>query len=311
MSGLGVAAGLATAALWTITAICFEFSIRRLGSLAVNVLRLAIAAPLFLGLSLWRSGHLLPHGLSTLMWRELTLSGLVGFVCADLLLFEAVALIGARLSMLVYASVPTLTAIAGYLWLGERIGAMGSVGMFVTCVGIGAATLGKKSAPDAIRVPRLRGILLAFGGSAGQAAGLLLAKHGAGNLDPFAATEVRVLAGLTGFSVVVFLGRRTFRVLAPVLVSLGRRGSSRATAVRDLRAALLWLTVGAILGPFLGISLGLWSTQLLPAGIASTLMSLVPVLLVPASVLIFRERVTALEVSGTVVALVGVALLSL
>ncbi len=37
-SGLGVLAGLSTAVLWTATAVCFEASSRRLGSLAVNVL---------------------------------------------------------------------------------------------------------------------------------------------------------------------------------------------------------------------------------------------------------------------------------
>ena len=40
-SGLGVMAGLSTAVLWTATAVCFEASSRRLGSLSVNVLRLA------------------------------------------------------------------------------------------------------------------------------------------------------------------------------------------------------------------------------------------------------------------------------
>ena len=49
---LGVLAGLSTAVLWTATAVCFEASSRRLGSLAVNVLRLLVAAILFTALSL-------------------------------------------------------------------------------------------------------------------------------------------------------------------------------------------------------------------------------------------------------------------
>jgi uncharacterized membrane protein len=101
-SGLGVLAGLSTAVLWTATAVCFEASSRRLGSLAVNVLRLAVAAMLFTALSLVRTGSLLPAGLSQQAWFYLALSGLVGFVMGDVPLFRAFMLIGARLSMLIY-----------------------------------------------------------------------------------------------------------------------------------------------------------------------------------------------------------------
>ncbi len=203
MSSLGIIAGLATAVLWTATAVCFEAAMRRIGSLSVNVLRMVVAALLFVGLSLWRTGHFLPQGLAGFMWRDLTLSGLVGFVIGDLMLFQAFVLIGGRLSMLIYASVPTMTAVAGFLFLGERIGTLGIVGMVVTSVGIGAAVLGKRAVEASARASRRTGILLAIGGSAGQAGGLLLGKHGSPNLDAFAATEIRVLAGLTGFLIVV------------------------------------------------------------------------------------------------------------
>ncbi len=49
-----------------------------------------------------------------------------------------------------------------------------------------------------------------------------------------------------------------------------------AALVRSARVALSTLTLGGLFGPFLGVSLGLLSAQLLPAGIASTLMSIVP-----------------------------------
>jgi drug/metabolite transporter (DMT)-like permease len=130
-------------------------------------------------------------------------------------------------------------------------------------------------------------------------------------MDAFAATEVRVLAGLTGFGLVVIFGRQ----LANIRTTLGNafvpRQQSNPLVTRAARVALLALTVGALLGPFLGVSLGLLSAQLLPAGIASTLMSIVPVLLIPVSVVAFRERVNWVEISGTLVALVGVALLTI
>lgn len=305
-------AGLATAALWAATALCFEAASRRVGSLVVNVLRLLVAQLLFVGLSLVRTGHALPL-LSRGAWLTLGLSGLVGFVVGDLMLFQAFVLIGARLSMLVYASVPAMTALAGYFFLGERIGGRVLLGMAVTMTGIGLAVAGKRQSMDAGRTGSRRwGVLLALGASAGQTAGLLLAKYGAAGVSSFAATQVRVIAGLAGF-LVLTAGAGQLRSVADVL----RRGlwpareSSLQAQHASARTALFSLSLGAFFGPFLGVSLGLLSAQLLAAGVASTLMSLVPVLLIPLSILIFRERASLPEIAGTVVAFGGVVLLTL
>ena len=310
MSSLGIVAGLTTAVLWTATAVCFEAAMRRIGSLAVNVLRMVVAALLFVSLSFWRTGHLLPQGLAGFMWRDLALSGLVGFVVGDLMLFQAFVLIGGRLSMLIYATVPTMTAVAGYIFLGERIAAQGALGMLVTSVGIGAAVLGTRTTEASVRSSRRLGILLAIGGSAGQAAGLLLGKHGAAKMDAFAATEIRVLAGLAGFLIVAMSLQKLPSIGAIVATALGLIRKSDVAWVQSARVALATLTLGGLFGPFLGVSLGLLSAQLLPAGIASTLMSIVPVLLVPVSAIVFRERVTAIEIGGTLMALAGVALMA-
>jgi drug/metabolite transporter (DMT)-like permease len=311
MDALGIAAGLATAVLWTATALCFEAASRRIGSFAVNVLRLLVAALLFIGLSLWRTGHLGPHGLAVANWRDLALSGLVGFVVADLMLFQAFVLIGSRLSMLIYASVPAMTGFAGYTILGERLTSMNVSGMAITSAGIGLAIFGKRTVNTASHSLSRKGIFLAIGGAAGQAAGLLLGKRGAGTMDAFAATEVRVLAGLGGFCIVAVFARQLPKLAAIFKTATGCTRAGSPTDVGAIRLSLLILMIGAVLGPFLGVSLGLLSTQLLAAGIASTLMSIVPVLLIPISVIFFREPVTFIEVSGTVIALVGVALLTI
>jgi drug/metabolite transporter (DMT)-like permease len=310
MSGLGIVAGLATAGLWTITAVCFESSSRWLGSFTVNLLRLFLACLMFLLLSLVRSGALLPSHLTASMWCNLLLSGLIGFVIGDIALFEAFVLIGARLSTLIYASVPAMTAVAAFLFLGEMLTMRILFGMLVTMGGIATAILGgpKQDVPVQAAARR-RGILLALCGSAGQAAGLLLGKRGSIGLDAFAATEVRALAGFAGFAVLALVTRKMASIVAVVGKALRPRLSERSDAGR-LRRALAVMLCGAVLGPFLGVSLGLKSVQLLPAGVASTLMSIVPVLLVPVSAIVFHERTRGLELLGTVGTLVGVAIMS-
>lgn len=312
-TAVGVAAGLATAFLWTGSALCFEAASRRLGSLVVNVLRLALAVLLFTGLSLFRFGQLVPPALSPDAWLYLGLSGAVGFVVGDILLFQAFVLIGARLAMLIYASVPLLTATWGFIFLDERMSGRALLGMGLTVLGIAAAVGGKprtQQENQASRGKRTAGILMAFGGAAGQAAGLLLGKRGALGLDSFAATQIRAFAGLLGFLVVLVVARQVGTTARVLRSALSSGTEAEQAGRRSLRMGLITLSVGACLGPFLGVSLGLLSTQILPAGTAATLMSLVPVLLIPVSVLAFRERVTWLEALGAIVAVSGVALLA-
>jgi drug/metabolite transporter (DMT)-like permease len=310
---LGVAAGLATACLWTGSALCFEASSRRLGSLVVNVLRLLLAVLLFTVLSLIRFGQLLPPALTGDAWLYLGLSGAVGFVVGDIFLFQAFVLIGARLSMLIYASVPLLTAVWGFLFLDERMSGRALFGMGLTVLGIATAVGGKPQAPQGptrSRDKRTAGILMAFGGAAGQAAGLLLGKRGAIGLDSFAATQIRAFAGLLGFLIVLVVARQVGLTGRLLKTAFSSQAKADQAARHRVRIGLLALSAGACLGPFLGVSLGLLSTQLLPAGMAATLMSLVPVLLIPVSALIFRERVTWMEALGALLAVSGVALLA-
>lgn len=327
-SSLGILAGLSTALLWTGTAVCFEVAARRLGSLTVNVLRLALALVLFVALSFVRFHRLWPAGLSTEAWSYLGLSGLVGFVVGDVMLFRAFILIGARLSMLIYASVPLMTAIAGFAFFDERMSGRAIVGMAITVAGIALAVASKpkpastsasssaatsastsaSSSTDASTSARTVGILMAFGGSAGQAAGLLLGKLGAHGLDSFSATQVRVSFGLAGFTLLAIAVGQAGSVLG--VVKRAAIPGDDLPSARLVRGGLLVMAVGSLLGPFLGVSLGLLSAQLLPTGTASTLMSTVPVLLIPVSALLFRESVSLSEIVGAIVAVSGVALLA-
>lgn len=66
-----------------------------------------------------------------------------------------------------------------------------------------------------------------------------------------------------------------------------------------------------MLGPVIGVLLSLVALARARLGIASTLMSLSPVLLIPISHFLFKEKITWRAVAGTVIALSGAALLFL
>ena len=68
---------------------------------------------------------------------------------------------------------------------------------------------------------------------------------------------------------------------------------------------------GSLTGPFIGVWLSLISVQKAPLGIASTLMSLMPIILLPVGYFLFDERIGMRAIGGTVVAFVGTAILFL
>lgn len=315
-SRIGELAALGTAICWTATALSFESAGKRIGSLTVNLIRLAMAVVLFAIYGWIVHGVPVPLGASAQTWGWLALSGLVGFVIGDLLLFQAFVEVGARISMLVFSSVPPLTAILAWFALGEQLDAREIAGMIVTIGGIvlvvlkrgpavaaaGDATqvVGGPEARPVARPPalssRVKGILLAFGGALGQAGGVILGRIGAGvDMDPFSASHIRAIVGLLGFVVVFFVARRWKNVWKAV----------------GNRPAMARITIGAIFGPFLGVSLGLLAVQNTSAGIASTIIALVPIIIIVPSVIIFKEKVTVREVLGAFVAVGGVALLVL
>lgn len=202
----GEIAALFTAVFWTITSLSFESAGRKVGSLAVNLIRLAFAFIIYCFLNYFTRGAFLPIDAGTERWAWLALSGLVGFVFGDLLLFQSYVVIGARIAMLIMALAPPITAFVSWLLLGEVLSLMNWIGMIVTLAGISIVILKRETSenPESkkIRITTnysIKGIMLAFGGAIGQGVGLVLSKKGMGNYDAFAASHIRVIAGLIGF----------------------------------------------------------------------------------------------------------------
>jgi drug/metabolite transporter (DMT)-like permease len=294
MANIGALAALATAFSWTITALAFEYAAKRIGALTLNLLRLVVGC-LFLGLwGLVTKGSFIPVGAPVSAWLWLSASGLVGLVLGDLLLFQAFIDVGSRLSMLIYASAPAFTAVLGFAILGEKLGLVAIAGMGLTLAGIALVII---TAPRKEKIQegknKLRGIFLAFGGAVGQAGGLILSKIGAGHMDPFAGTQIRVMAGIAGFAVIVVILRAWRGV---------------AVAMKDGKAVAS-LSLGSFFGPFLGVSLSLLAVQSTSAGIAASIMSIMPILIIIPYAILYKERIRLLEVGGAIVAVAGVFLL--
>jgi drug/metabolite transporter (DMT)-like permease len=288
----GEFAALAVAVFWTITALAFESASRKVGSLTVNIIRLSLAM-IFLSIyTLIFRGYLFPTDATTHNWVWLGLSGIVGLVLGDYFLFRSYPLIGSRFAMLIMTLAPPLAAIFGYFILGESLNLLQMAGMVIVILGIALAIFNKPVKGERLSIKLSgAGLLFAFIGAIGQGLGIVLSKYGMEGYDAFASTQIRILAGLAGFV---------------ILISLLRRWGNVWAAVRNA-PAMKALVLGAFFGPFLGISFSLLSVKFTQAGIASTIMAIVPILILAPSAWIYKEKITAVEIAGAVLSVAGVA----
>lgn len=293
-SHLGEIYALITAVFWTITAVCFELAGRKIGSLSVNYIRLVMAF-VFIGIyTTFSRGMFLPLDATKEAWIWLSISGLIGFVIGDLFLFQSYLEIGSRISMLIMALVPPITALLGFITMREMISVSGLIGMFITILGIFVVVLVKNPEGNNFMFSKsIKGIGYAFIGALGQSFGLIFSKIGMGSYDPFAATQIRIISGIIGFTVVFIFMKRWDKL---------------KEAVKN-KEATKYLLLGSLFGPFLGVSFSLLAIQYTTTGVSSTITSIVPVLIIPLSIYVLKEKVSTKEILGAVISVIGVSIL--
>lgn len=293
---LGETAALATAVCWTITSMSFEAAGKQVGSLPVNLIRLFIGLAFLSIFSYFQRGLWFPTDATEHAWIWLSLSAVAGFLIGDLFLFRAFVVIGSRLSMLLMSLVPPITALIGWALLGELLTVRDFVGMSMTVGGVIWVIIERIPDNDGQKIrPPLYGILFGVLGATGQAVGLVFSKNGMENYNPFAATQIRIIAGIIGFSIL-------FTVIG--------RWSHVFRALKN-RSAMGSITLGSIFGPFLGVSLSLVAIQYTQAAVAATIMAIVPILIIPPAIIIYHQKVSLRATLGAFVAVSGVAILFL
>ncbi|MFQ5398065.1 MAG: DMT family transporter [Anaerolineae bacterium] len=293
----GELAAIGTAVCWSWTAIFFSYSGRLVGSDVVNRSRL-IFAFLFLAITHWfLEGSFFPLGVEPFHWFWFAVSSILGLVLGDTFLFKAYVLIGPRLSMLLMSTVPIYSALFGWLLFGETISGAELGGILLAVAGIGWVVTEKQGPRPAVEHKRYKeGIFFGLLGALGQVTNLVTARYGlVGGYSSVSATIIRILVALI--------------VLWALAAVRGQVGSTlRQWKHRQAFPAMIG---GSIAGPFLGIWLSLIAIQLSRLGIASTLMALPPILLIPIEWVIYRKPFSLRGITGTAVAFAGVALLFL
>ena len=293
MPFLGEFSALLTAVLWSFTSIAFSHAAEKIGSIQLNMNRLLLAA-LFLLLTIIVFN--ISYHLSSNQVINLSISGIIGLVIGDSFLFKAYRQIGARLSILLMSFAPGLSAIMGYFLLSERISFLGVIGMIVTVMGIIIVVSERNNSPEAKYKMTSVGFFNGFMGAAGQAGGLIFAKlaFDQGDINGFVATFIRILS-----SIIIFL---------PALLIFRKYKNPFNTYKNNIKA--LGSTLGGtVFGPYLGITFSMVAVANTNVGIAATLMSTMPVIMLPLVKYIYKDKLSWRAIIGAFVTVAGVAIL--
>jgi drug/metabolite transporter (DMT)-like permease len=299
---IGETAAIVTSCLWTINSILFASAGKKIGSLSVNGFRI-IMAVVFLSIAhIILLGSLLPTA-SSGQWFWIGLSGIVGLGIGDFGLFAAFVIIGPRRSVLIMSLSPIFAALGAYVILGEILSPLIITGIAITLFGVIVVILEKEENSDEqpiLKKLKAWGVFLAFIGAIGQGIGIVFAKKGMWldpniMMSPLSVALVRMIMGALFIWTCIVVMRR----LPEVHKALKNKKGMGQTAA------------GAFIGPFLGVTLSMVAVAYTQAGIAQTLMSLMPVFIIPAIWVLYKQKTSWRGVLGAIVAVIGVAILLL
>jgi drug/metabolite transporter (DMT)-like permease len=274
MNFIGELAALATSFFFAMTALIFTSTGRLVGSQVTNLMRLSFALVYLIILNIILFQEPLPFSAGASRWIWLSLSGIIGLSLGDAFLFQSLISVGPRLGTLLLSLAPIFGSIMAWIFFGETLTALQITGIVLALAGIGWVVSSHQEPPNTPHGHTRRGVIFGVLAGLGQAVGLVLSKQGMfEDFSPFQANAIRMLAA------VIFIWAWTV---------LEGKVTTTITALREKPKVVGPLALGALVGPVLGVSASLLAVQHAEIGVASTLMALPPVIILPISYFVFK-----------------------
>ncbi|HYF49219.1 MAG TPA: DMT family transporter [Planctomycetota bacterium] len=302
---IGGGLSLASAILWAISPLCYTSATKRIGSLNVNLLRMAMASfLLLLVLPLWWLLNGQPEinlEINQLIW--LTFSGVLGMVVGDYFIFEAYESLGPRLALQINTVGPAIAVAMAWYWLDEVIPPQALIGCIVVLAAIAYILYSESRPGEATEVERKQGgvtvagvvysILAAVAGAAGA-----VAMRQSFMVGPDVPTLLATVLRVTCATAVLW-------------AYCGLMGKSASfTHLKDgyVRSRMVW---GTVIGPVASMFCYVTAFKYMEAGKVSTITALSPLFMIPIMAVRYGTPVRARVVFGTIMALAGVAMICL
>jgi drug/metabolite transporter (DMT)-like permease len=297
MPFLGETAALITSFCWAMSAVGFSNATRVFGSQVTNRLRVVLAMAALIVINGLLYGKPIPFDAGLDRWGWLAISGFIGLALGDAFLFSAYRHIGPRLGLLLLSLAPVFGAFIAWAFFGETLSMVQILGIAITLGGISWVVLVRDENSTQNRRDWRKGVLFGILAALGQALGLVLSKQAMGDdFSPFAATLIRMIAAVATLWILALFQGQAVKTVRTVI---------------DNPRGLRWAIFGAFFGPVFGVSASLLAVQHTAVGVASTIMALPPIIMLPISYFFYKEKLNWQSILGTLVAISGVALLFL
>jgi len=297
MAFIGEIAGLLTSLFFAANAVFITRAGEQVGSIIANRTRIAFALLYLVLLNLVLYYQPLPFSATPDRWLWLSLSGVIGLALGDAFLFQSYLYVGPRLGMLLLSLSTVFGAFEAWLFFGETLRLGQIIGIALTLGGILWVLLEQGDGKVQKARPSPIGILFGVLAAVGQATGLVFSKQGMlGNFTPIQGNVIRMLAAAIALVVIMMLQKETGRTVQ---------------SLQTNPSAIRLLAIAALIGPVIGVSLSLLAVQNTAVGVASVLTSLSPIFMLPIAHYFFKERLGWQVIGGTLLAMIGVAILFL
>lgn len=260
-------AALAAATCWALTGIISAGPSQALGAIAFNRLRMVLVFAMLTAYVAATTGWDSIDETSALL---LAASGFIGIYMGDTALFLTLNRLGPRRTAMVFSLNAPMSAILGFLFLGERLGPWQLLGIALTFLGVLLAIrFGKRKSQlhkwEDIRGPLWVGIALGLLAALSQSVGSLIARPVmATGVDPVAASTIRVGIAALCLSLMMMLPFKRLKPAGPVTLKI---------------AGIV--AFSGLLGMGLGMTLVLFALSGGEVGIIATLSATTPVILLP------------------------------
>ncbi len=291
---LGIVLSVAAATGYTFNTLFLTLLGRKAGITATKYIFLvALAANLLIHLGLY--GRLFPRFERIEYLLYLAASGIVGYVLGYITMISALPMIGPRLVLLILTSQTVMSFFAGWLVLQETHDPVSYLFVAMVVAGIILAILNKRVSVENTR-HLSTGVLLGFVLALVQTISQLLSKKALlGGVSPLSANTTRLTFASAGIFVFAALARQRIRV------------HTQDFNVRD------WLKIvtASLIGPVFSVFLNFNALKYISLGINSAMLQLSPVLMLFLSRIVFKDRIKAIAIVGTVLAVSGTILLIL
>ena len=282
---------LFTAISWTFSSLTFGKISKEYDTQVANFLRVTIGTIMVGFVCLFGSRHLfLPTDVTWENLKIISLSGFIGMFLGDLFLFKAYNMIGARVTMLIMALSPIIVSIIDFLFLGVTLFPIQIFAILITCLGIILVIFKTEDKKISLGFS-VKGLLYAFLATLGQSLGVILTKLGSTTYDSLATSQIRLGVAIFFFGALVLY-----------------EGKARETIkMITSKKALSLLLIGTFFSVF-GIAALIEAFKSANASIASTISSTSPIIMIPCSILFYKEKIRKNEIIGAIISVVGLSI---